>query len=301
MYRDHSAEDAGLADDTIDLAQISSVEETDSGRSYGFQMAAADGKRLYSLAALTSGIRTQWIQALRNACNQGKMAHLPTKLLSSTTNAALKSVKENVDPAARREVDDESLESYDGSTNEGDEEDDNELDDGDVIAHQSEDEDPAGSEPIPSLPPSPPLNRTPISKVNLTNLCMSFGYVNFFHLKVKERDRSRSSSRSRHRSASPCSVRTNSPTAAVFTVPPTSHTLQGSSEPNSGQLQVRLDAAKFEITRLLNERREQEKEAQQQLVTLNARVSEKEQQMSRLAGILEATKAESKRQLIDIR
>lgn len=171
LYRDHSAEDAGLADDTIDLAQIASVEETDSGRSYGFQMASVDGKRLYSLAALTSGIRTQWIQALRNACNQGKMANLPTKLLSSTSNtAALKAVKENVDPAAigRREVDDESLGSYDGSTTDGDEEDDNELDDGDVIVHQSEDEEEQnlpGSEPIPSLPPSPPLNRTPMSKV----------------------------------------------------------------------------------------------------------------------------------------
>ncbi|KAI9561005.1 hypothetical protein GHT06_011961 [Daphnia sinensis] len=287
LYRDHSAEDAGLADETIDLAQIASVEETDSGRSYGFQMAAVDGKRLYSLAALTSGIRTQWIQALRNACNQGKMANLPTKLLSSTSNtSALKAVKENVDPAAigRREVDDESLESYDGSTTDGDEEDDNELDDGDVIVHQSEDEENLpGSEPIPSLPPSPPLNRTPMSK-------------------VKERDRSRSSSRSRsrHRSASPSSVRTNSPPAAalVFSVPPTSVTSQG--EPNDGHLQARLDAAKAEITRLLNERREQEREAQQQLVTLNARVTEKEQQMSRLAGILETTKAENKRLSIDI-
>jgi hypothetical protein len=35
-------------------------------------------------------------------------------------------------------------------------------------------------------------------------------------------------------------------------------------------------------------------------VTLNSRLAEKEQQMNRLAGILEATKNESKRQLIDI-
>jgi hypothetical protein len=177
LYRDHAAEDAGLADETIDLAQMASVDETDSGRSYGFQMAAVDGKRLYSLAALTSGIRTQWIQALRNACNQGKMAHLPTKLLSANSSAAaLKAVKENVDPAAvsRREADDESLESYDGSTTEDDddeEEDGDELDDdddGDVIVHQSEDDEDDQedrAEPIPSLPPSPPLNRTPMSKV----------------------------------------------------------------------------------------------------------------------------------------
>ena len=67
-----------------------------------------------------------------------------------------------------------------------------------------------------------------------------------------------------------------------------------------GHVQIRLDAAKGEITRLLNERREQEREAQQQLVTLNSRLAEKETQMNRLAGILEATKNESKRQLIDI-
>lgn len=64
---------------------------------------------------------------------------------------------------------------------------------------------------------------------------------------------------------------------------------------------MRLDAAKGEITRLLNERREQEREAQQQLVTLNARLADKEQQMSRLASLLETTKAESQRQLLEIR
>jgi hypothetical protein len=105
------------------------------------------------------------------------MAHLPTKLLSANSSAAaLKAVKENVDPAAvsRREADDESLESYDGSTTEDDddeEEDGDELDDdddGDVIVHQSEDDEDDQedrAEPIPSLPPSPPLNRTPMSKV----------------------------------------------------------------------------------------------------------------------------------------
>lgn len=169
LYRDHAAEDAGLAEDTVDLSQIVSVDETDSGRSYGFQLAAVDGKR-HSLAALTSGIRSQWIQALRNACNQqGKMAHLPTKLVSSASAAALKAVKENVDPAGqpRREADDESLESYEGSSTEDEEEEEEELEDDD----ESDDEsNPAGTEqPIQSLPPSPPLNRTPMSKVMTTS------------------------------------------------------------------------------------------------------------------------------------
>lgn len=161
LYRDHAAEDVGLADETLDLAQIASVEETDSGRSYGFQLVALDGKR-HSLAALTSGIRNQWIQALRNACNQGKMAHLPMKLASANAMASLKAVKENVDPAApRREADDDSYDSYDDSSTQEEEE---ELDDEDHD-DQSDKEDPSASEPIQSLPPSPPLNRTPMSKV----------------------------------------------------------------------------------------------------------------------------------------
>lgn len=96
-------------------------------------------------------------------------------------------------------------------------------------------------------------------------------------------------------------MRTDSPPTAglLISVAPPCHGSGFGGDP-AGHVQTRLDAAKGEITRLLNERREQEREAQQQLVTLNARLAEKEQQMSRLAGILEATKAESKRQLIDI-
>ena len=103
LYRDHAAEDAGLAEDIVDLAQIVSVDETDSGRSYGFQLVAIDGKR-HSLAALTSGIRLQWIQALRNACNQGKMvAHLPTNLASASAASVLKAVKKNVRQGSHKE------------------------------------------------------------------------------------------------------------------------------------------------------------------------------------------------------
>ena len=70
-FSDHAAEDANRADDTIDLGQVFSVDELDIGRSYGFQLLGFDGKK-YSLAALTSGIRTLWIQALRNASNQSQ-------------------------------------------------------------------------------------------------------------------------------------------------------------------------------------------------------------------------------------
>ena len=151
LYRDHAAEDAGLAEDIVDLAQIVSVDETDSGRSYGFQLVAIDGKR-HSLAALTSGIRLQWIQALRNACNQGKMAaHLPTKLASASAASALKAVKKNVGPAGQpqREADDESLDSYEGSSTEDEEDEELEDDDDDKTGVESN---PSGTElPIQSL------------------------------------------------------------------------------------------------------------------------------------------------------
>lgn len=63
-----------MPDEVIDLANVTSVDETDTGRSYGFQVVETgngDLVKRHSLAALTSGIRAQWIQALRNACNQG--------------------------------------------------------------------------------------------------------------------------------------------------------------------------------------------------------------------------------------
>lgn len=66
-------------------------------------------------------------------------------------------------------------------------------------------------------------------------------------------------------------------------------------------VQYRLDAAKGEITRLLNERRQQEREAQQQLVTLTARLADKEKQINRLSNTLEAAKSDNQRQLLEMR
>ena len=66
-----------MPEDVIDLAHVTGVDETDSGRSYGFQVIENNetgGVKRHSLAALTSGIRSQWIQVLRNACNQGTPA-----------------------------------------------------------------------------------------------------------------------------------------------------------------------------------------------------------------------------------
>ena len=57
LYRNHTAQNAGLAEDIIivSLTQIVSVDETIAGRSYGRQLAAVKGKG-YSLVVVTSGI-----------------------------------------------------------------------------------------------------------------------------------------------------------------------------------------------------------------------------------------------------
>ena len=82
-YRDQAAEDAVDVEDAVDLANVVSVEETDLGRSYGFQLTTFDGKKC-SLAALTSGIRAHWIQMLRNSCNQGQLQILSDSFKSKT-------------------------------------------------------------------------------------------------------------------------------------------------------------------------------------------------------------------------
>ena len=140
---------------------------------------------------------------------------------------------------------------------------------------------------INSLPLSPPLNRTPISK-------------------VKERDRSRSSSRSRHRSLSP-PPQSPPPPPAVATLPvatpvPVSAAASVSfASTASSHLQSRLEAAKSEITKLLTERRDQEKEAKQQTLLMGQRLQEKEQHVCHLMVSLDAARSDSQRQIQEFR
>lgn len=65
-YRDPKAEDQGILDGVIDLSGISSVNESQSQRNYGFQLTTWDGK-VFTLSALTSGIRANWISAIQKA------------------------------------------------------------------------------------------------------------------------------------------------------------------------------------------------------------------------------------------
>lgn len=257
-----------MSEDVIDLAQVVGVDETDSGRSYGFLITTTDSRR-QSMAALTAGIRSQWIQALRNACNQAAT----TTTTASITKPTLRADKDNLvakDEDAN-EQDDESLESYSTDTSSENNEDDENHDDLDSVDSDS---------PLAdtSLPPSPPVNRTAISL-------------------VKERNRSRSSSRHRSGSPSNSSVHTNSPPPSL--PPPPPPIVTGSAGDHESTM--KLDAAKTEITRLLAERRDQERDAKKQVTTLGQRLAEKERQIASLSSKLDAIKAESQRQLNDIR
>uniref|UniRef100_A0A8C5QJ55 PH domain-containing protein n=1 Tax=Leptobrachium leishanense TaxID=445787 RepID=A0A8C5QJ55_9ANUR len=62
-YRDSNAEEADELDGEIDLRTCTDVPEFAVQRNYGFQIHTREG--IYTLSAMTSGIRRNWIEALR--------------------------------------------------------------------------------------------------------------------------------------------------------------------------------------------------------------------------------------------
>ncbi|KAK7080081.1 hypothetical protein SK128_023690, partial [Halocaridina rubra] len=79
FYRDPSAEDNGILDGIIDLGVAKSIEECEVGRNYGFMIMTWEEKK-YVFSAVTSGIRGNWIQALRNAANLKEAKDRPLTL-----------------------------------------------------------------------------------------------------------------------------------------------------------------------------------------------------------------------------
>ncbi|XP_010795031.1 myosin phosphatase Rho-interacting protein-like [Notothenia coriiceps] len=61
-YKDSLAEEASHLEGEIDLTKCFNVSEFSVQRNYGFQIHTPKG--LYTLSAMTSGIRKNWIQAL---------------------------------------------------------------------------------------------------------------------------------------------------------------------------------------------------------------------------------------------
>ncbi|XP_069940123.1 uncharacterized protein osp isoform X20 [Cherax quadricarinatus] len=79
FYRDPSAEDNGILDGIIDLSVAKSIEECEVARNYGFTIMTWEEKR-YVFSAVTSGIRGNWVQALRNAANLKESKDRPLTL-----------------------------------------------------------------------------------------------------------------------------------------------------------------------------------------------------------------------------
>uniref|UniRef100_A0A1B6EDG1 PH domain-containing protein n=1 Tax=Clastoptera arizonana TaxID=38151 RepID=A0A1B6EDG1_9HEMI len=138
-YRDPSGEDQGILDGVIDLSGVSAVTEVQVARNYGFQTTTWD-ERSYVLSAVTAGIRANWMNAIKRAAG--------LEIVAPKLDSAPIQIERERDipstPLTPRSIlfssDDEYRTASEGGRRES-------GDWGDT------------------LPPSPPLNRTPISKV----------------------------------------------------------------------------------------------------------------------------------------
>ncbi|XP_075221096.1 myosin phosphatase Rho interacting protein outspread isoform X3 [Lycorma delicatula] len=137
-YRDPAAEDQGILDGVIDLSGVSSVSEVQVARNYGFQTMTWDERR-YVLSAVTAGIRSNWMAAIRRAAGlQEDISSSPLQP-EREVSSVLPST-----PLTPRSIVFSSDEEYRTASEGGRRE---------------------SSDWGDTLPPSPPLNRTPISRV----------------------------------------------------------------------------------------------------------------------------------------
>ncbi|XP_076462124.1 uncharacterized protein LOC143294629 [Babylonia areolata] len=87
-YRDAKAEENNNLDGRIDLSTCSEVSEVSTPRNYGVKIKTANGE--YILAAMTAGIRSNWMKALRLCMDlHSSTSKLPTLASSLVGKAAL--------------------------------------------------------------------------------------------------------------------------------------------------------------------------------------------------------------------
>lgn len=176
-FDDPSAEDSGDLSATLDLRMVREVKEVDLDRNYAFVITLWEADDVV-LCAVTAGIRTNWVQAIRQAVrNRSSMSSIlakdtvPVPGVAATATTA--TVTNTAPPSATTGA--PLLASLEGrpphETSSSD-------DHSEYFSIVDEDEEDIAEDPSRTLPPSPPLNRTAISR-------------------VKERARSRSNSRSR--------------------------------------------------------------------------------------------------------
>ncbi|XP_011297209.1 protein outspread isoform X2 [Fopius arisanus] len=68
-YRDPTTEDKGIMDGVIDLNTVTAVLPVQVARNYGFQTVTWDGRGTTVFSAVTAGIRSSWVSAIRRAAN----------------------------------------------------------------------------------------------------------------------------------------------------------------------------------------------------------------------------------------
>ncbi|KAJ8679599.1 hypothetical protein QAD02_015386 [Eretmocerus hayati] len=69
FYRDSTAEEKGIMDGVIDLNTVTAVTPVQVARNYGFQTVTWDDRGSTVLSAVTAGIRSSWMSAIRRAAN----------------------------------------------------------------------------------------------------------------------------------------------------------------------------------------------------------------------------------------
>lgn len=151
-FRDPHAEHRGLMDGVIDLSGISRVVELPTSAStngYAFETETWDGKHIV-LSAVTAGIRTNWVSAMRRTAGLPDTGPLSLILREDTVDQASESSASPVTPitpVTTRSAPFSSDEEYRTASEGG--------------RRDSADWGDMGPQP----PPSPLLSRTPISKV----------------------------------------------------------------------------------------------------------------------------------------
>lgn len=161
-YRDPSAEDCGILDGVLDLNQITSIKELDSEKNFAFCLMMWDNKK-HILSAVTAGIRNNWIQAIKHASNLWDLSSrkdfctdeivLPEHTFHSTDPKVPEKVSISPSPVPPPCEGEKVL---DQSSSD---------DQSEYFSIIDEEENGDRSSSPRALPPSPPVNRTPMSLV----------------------------------------------------------------------------------------------------------------------------------------
>ncbi|XP_076339093.1 uncharacterized protein LOC143240483 isoform X2 [Tachypleus tridentatus] len=148
FYLNPNAEESNNVDGVLDLQLVKGVEEMETDKDYAFCITTTDNKK-YVFAAITAGIRNNWIQAIGDAAKCAIQELQKECHTEGVTNIASRTKLGVISPRH------DSVKLLDVSSND------------DLSEYFSfVDEEELTEEVSPrTLPPSPPLNRTAISKV----------------------------------------------------------------------------------------------------------------------------------------